>query len=68
MKKTPWFPGTVKPVHVGVYQRDYASRVAYCKWDGVFWYWAAPRRKEAQRECGKSISQTLPWRGLAEKP
>ena len=70
MKLTKWIHGNIKPVRAGVYQRKYGyGFVSYCYWDGDFWYWReeTPALAEA---CGDRLSsvQTLPWRGLAEKP
>lgn len=32
---TPWFHGNIKPVHIGIYQRDTADIYSY--WDGEYW-------------------------------
>jgi hypothetical protein len=70
MKKTPWFPGTAKPVHVGVYERTYPlwQSVYYARWDGKRWYCFCHSPAEAARDKVPSDYQKLPWRGLAEKP
>ena len=70
MKLTDWIPGKVKPVRVGVYQREYDSGdVQYSYWNGKFWglYGVTPKEAELDRSFS-SRAQTLPWRGLAEKP
>lgn len=59
MKKTPWFPPDVKPVHVGVYEttslpEDHPHHyVVRTRWDGFHW--------------GIGFQYRY-WRGLAEKP
>lgn len=68
---TDWFPGTVKPVHAGFYERDYTIKglpkifpIDY--WDGEFWLAAyeglTPSLAKSRPRCGY---QELPWRGLA---
>jgi hypothetical protein len=39
MRETPWFPGTIKPVYVGVYQVAYWSKTdfSYALWNGFEW-------------------------------
>ena len=67
MKLTPWFPGTVKPVRVGVYERQYSlmrSERLYCHWDGKYWYAWAMTPKQAEKAYTLSALQNLPWRGV----
>ena len=73
MKLTPWFPGDVKPVRVGVYQRDYSGttfschRSQYCYWNGKFWSIFSFGPLEAlEFKRQKSTLQNLPWRGVAK--
>ena len=70
MKLTDWIPGDIKPVRVGVYERSYGNALpAYCYWDGKFWGMYGPTPNQAIRwKSSISGNQTLPWRGLAEKP
>lgn len=67
-KETPWFPGTTKPVHIGVYKRKYYGvRVFYCYWNGVKFRNGADSPLDAVLSCGTiSIYQDLPWRGLTK--
>ena len=62
MKTTPWYPGTVKPVRVGFYEREYPSGevIWQCFWNGRIWInpWNPPQHSEFQN---------LQWRGLTEK-
>jgi len=70
-KFTPWFPGNVKPVRVGVYQRQYNCPPTnwFCYWDGKLWGCAEKKAKDADPAfMGKSFFPEKPWRGLAEKP
>ena len=68
MKLTPWFPGTVKPVRVGVYERQYSlmrSERLYCHWDGKVWStWARTPRVALKDAFMSSMFQNLPWRGV----
>jgi hypothetical protein len=68
MKKTPWFYGTVKPVHVGVYERLYPWGAQLCKWDGAYWYGFCNCQNDAAKQTELSEYQNLLWRGLVEKP
>lgn len=68
MKLTPWYPGDVKPVRVGVYERLYydGERTCFSRFDGASWRagWAGIYR--AQDDWWpRSSYQDLPWRGLA---
>lgn len=58
MKKTAWFPGNVKPVHVGLYEQKHYSVdcIEMYYWDGTSWY-----LKNLPVECN---DQNRPWRGL----
>ena len=68
MKLTPWFPGTVKPVRVGVYERDYDTPLPhYCYWNGKWWCRLSFDPDDAMNQKGvKSVYETLPWRGVAK--
>ena len=63
MKKTEWFPPSVKPVRVGLYERrmiDVAARLRMSPWAGDVWLF------------GENLSgwqdEGFEWRGLAEEP
>lgn len=65
MKLTDWFPGDVKPVHAGVYQRKYGTgSPMYCFWTGYRWMYGALSREDAVKETWDSTQQELPWRGI----
>ncbi len=68
MKLTPWFPGTVKPVRSGVYQRKYSSgKFLYCYWNGHHFECAARTIEDSLNGfMGTSMTQNLPWRGVAK--
>lgn len=70
MKMTPWFPGDVRSVRVGVYERLYNPDWArFCHWNGVFWSVCGLTARIADLVAGtESHVQNLPWRGLAEEP
>jgi hypothetical protein len=62
---TQWFLGE-KPVHVGQYERFYASgNVWLCWWDGEEFLMPSSRLV-VRRKNYPSAQQGLPWRGLAE--
>lgn len=65
---TPWFPGDVKPVRVGVYERALCATPWSC-WDGVHWMLPGRTPDEAMKHYDRpSASQEKPWRGLAADP
>ncbi|MBR8228051.1 hypothetical protein KDX05_06965 [Burkholderia vietnamiensis] len=59
---TEWFPGYVKPIHVGEYERRYGENPFTDKWDGEKWVYGSVAFFD--EEC---LCQTHPWRGLKEK-
>ncbi len=70
-KKTRWFPGSVKPARVGVYQqKNPHGIIGYQRWDGAFWYCWAPSVDAAARSMCRAANsfQRDPWRGLASDP
>jgi hypothetical protein len=71
MNLTDWFPGSVKPVRKGVYQREYiygkAKFTYFCYWDGKQWYGGASSANGAVKEfliLFVAPNQFLPWRGV----
>jgi len=69
MKTTPWFPCDVTPVRVGVYQRKGASQTRWSYWNGRRWgVLSATAESALVWGSLESISQSLPWRGLAKDP
>ena len=68
MTKTDWFPGTVKPVRNGVYERDYPnSGVVFCRFYKGAWLFAHKDSYIASRQLDQSFTQDLPWRGLTKE-
>lgn len=73
MKKlTPWFPATVKPVHVGMYETrrktfNFVPRPLYLRlyWNGE--YWSYPHYSRYSNALATMRGDDK-WRGLAEKP
>lgn len=71
MKLTPWYPGHVKPVRVGVYERKYPDiyhAAVYSKWHGKNWGCGVYNIDQANREQSISAHQSLLWRGIAKEP
>jgi hypothetical protein len=68
MRHSGWFPGEIKPVHIGVYERDIdtvqLSAKAYSKWNGKHWCAAYTSMKSAEDNNIKSIFQLAEWRGV----
>lgn len=79
-KLTPWFPASVRPVYVGVYQArffdlsDADDRAPeYHYWNGKrWWYGSNTPRKTAEEflraDRGEPQPTPKPWRGLASDP
>lgn len=71
MKKTPWFDGAVKPVHVGVYERriPHTSNTAYWRWDGKQWSFGGHDVPSLTFKTHRpAFNQSLPWRGIVKEP
>jgi hypothetical protein len=66
MKKTKWYPGNVKPVHVGVYETaPRYGRQFFQFWDGKRWGFAAETVERAfEWRTVSSAHQFDDWRGL----
>jgi hypothetical protein len=69
-KLTPWFPGHIKPLRVGVYERQRAAFwTIFSYWDGKRWGFNHDTAADALRDRKfHSYSQGMPWRGLASDP
>lgn len=66
-KLSPWHDGSVKPVHVGVYQTKTKGDMVdiYQYWDGKFWgYMAWEKDGAVIGSCLRSESQKPKWRGI----
>lgn len=66
-QRTEWFPGKVKPVRPGVYERHIRTiGVRWSHWDGFRWGGFAGRYKQAlENRRFPSGHQNERWRGLA---
>jgi len=72
MKKTPWFKGETKPIHIGVYETKHPllpTSTTYQHWNGNKWgrYRRSPELAQ-EAQMYPSDYQRQPWRGLAKKP
>jgi hypothetical protein len=73
---TPWFSGTIKPVHPGVYERLIEAAnggiggIVYAHWDGKIWSVSGYTVECAMEVRGIYFdnAQAKPWRGLAQEP
>jgi hypothetical protein len=73
---TDWFPADVKPVHVGVYEKNYRTeydighdKPEYQYWDGTNWYYGSRDVEEtaALFKKGNSVAfYPRQWRGVQE--
>lgn len=81
MKKTPWFPGRVKPAHVGVYEvpgldsDEVETFFTYFDGVGFCGQWGYPEQaaekaatRELQAHWRENGSRVYRWRGLASPP
>ncbi len=59
MKRTSWFPGSVRPVYVGWYERDYDDLIAAELWVGFGWIFRS-------RGSWHAAGDNRRWRGIAE--
>lgn len=71
MNVTPWFPGTVKPVRPGVYQRMLNVEIVYAYFDGRHWFNSSPSFVVAKRNGRFSrfisgVQNTADWRGVLQ--
>ena len=70
---SPWFPSTIRPVHVGVYKIGLGEKVYYSRWENNKWYSCHPYWNDAALSTQGSNwiyvgSPTFSWCGLAHKP
>ena len=69
MTKTDWYPGTTKPVRVGVYERNLRDmeRIVFSLWDGKEWRTNEYTTMFANNAHFGSHYQNLMWRGLTKR-
>ena len=71
-RKTDWYPPTIKPARVGVYERQMGSFSMggrYSYWNGEFWcgWGGTVLIAEQNGNCGHiSAVQSAPWRGFVK--
>jgi hypothetical protein len=75
MLRTDWFPTSIKPVRVGVYEVLVGSMNAYSYWDGKVFrscaesvQFAIPTDRYRRKASDYMQEPTAMWRGLAEDP
>lgn len=64
-KRTPWYPGDVKPVRRGWYERFYSQSPELIQrwfWNGRLWMYTT-----FNGQFVTAVYQDRPWRGLTEK-
>lgn len=68
MKLTRWFPGNIKPIRIGIYQRQYPTGIYYCRWNGENWGLGYANIATAKAQSFyKSNLQEFRWRGVRNK-
>ena len=75
MKLTPWFPGCIEPVHIGVYERhgSHGPASGYAFWNGLQWACSADTPDNALiysfTMSGYQSDGSIPfkWRGVAKE-
>lgn len=69
-KEVGIFPGSVKPVHHGMYKRiSPAGNVVWSHWNGRFWGMFGSKKGRALERAHKaSKKQSLPWIASAIEP
>jgi len=64
---TGWISGDLKPVRVGVYERQGLPN-SFSYWNGKRWSFSNETVKEAYADRRvPSFAQVRPWRGLAQE-
>ena len=65
---TPWYPGDVPPVYIGVYQVEPPSwdRVMYAHWSPRGWGWWADTPATAALHRNHVATSRGRWRGLSQ--
>lgn len=70
MTLTTWFDGSIKPIHIGVYERKSTFGFAhYSYWNGKKWKLISStpdKAFNARLDSDDSHFQTLEWRGLCQ--
>jgi len=71
MKLSQWHDGNVKPVHIGVYERDIDDlEFKFSYWDGEYWLIACAEINEAFKYkditwmCHSAWQTDVKWRGI----
>lgn len=65
MNLTPWFANDIRPVYIGVYNRNFTYIQGYSYWNGKYWSLGSDTVERAYKlKDSKSFIQNLPWRGI----
>lgn len=69
-QRTDWFPGSVKPVRAGLYERLVGLREMWSAFDGTVWYLSAYTQAEAvenrEMETLSAKQAHFQWRGILQ--
>jgi hypothetical protein len=62
---TEWYPGDIKPIRIGIYQRKRNGIVIYSFWDGKEWKAGGETIRDALRmKVWIAVYQDAEWRGV----
>jgi len=66
---TDWFPVTINPVHIGVYEvSNNVTPISFAKWDGEKWCAMSSWRQDAECQTRRGwamyTGQGSKWRGF----
>jgi hypothetical protein len=66
-KTTKWYPGDVRPVRDGLYQRKMGDQIFWSKFENGWWRSGGGRKEFAVSSQYSSPYQNLAWRGLKKE-
>jgi hypothetical protein len=62
---TEWYPGEIKPIRKGVYQRSNNDIILYSYWNGCYWCSGGDTVELAlEFKRWRAVQQCTKWRGV----